>query len=66
MIVFGTSLQVAPFCAIPNLAPRLRARAHLALDDCLANAWSRAPSRGHRVSTATAGPAIAASGRLPR
>ena len=47
MIVFGTSLQVAPFCAIPNLAPRGCARVlvNLALDDCLANAWSRARSR---------------------
>ena len=47
VLVFGTSLQVAPFCAIPNLAPRGCARVlvNLSLDDCLANAWSRAPSR---------------------
>ncbi|CAH0369965.1 unnamed protein product [Pelagomonas calceolata] len=47
VLVFGTSLQVAPFCAIPNLAPRGCARVlvNLAIDDCLANAWSRAPSR---------------------
>lgn len=47
VLVFGTALQVAPFCAIPNLAPRGCARVlvNRCLDDCMHNEWSRPPTR---------------------
>jgi len=43
VLVFGTSLQVAPFCAIPNMAPRSAARVlvNLSLSDALSNPWSK-------------------------
>merc|ERR1712062_402788 len=39
----GTSLQVAPFCAVPNLAPRgsVRVLVNKVLSDCAQNDWSR-------------------------
>eukprot|EP01045_Picozoa_sp_COSAG04_P001033 COSAG04_NODE_31_length_35649_cov_21.693052_2_plen_390_part_00 len=42
VLVLGTSLQVAPFCALPNLAPRgsTRVLVSLKLADCLQNSWS--------------------------
>jgi len=37
VLVFGTSLQVYPFCAIPNLAPKgcVRVLINRSLDDCI-------------------------------
>uniref|UniRef100_A0A7S4JWF5 Deacetylase sirtuin-type domain-containing protein n=1 Tax=Odontella aurita TaxID=265563 RepID=A0A7S4JWF5_9STRA len=45
IIVMGTSLQVAPFCAVPNMAPRgcTRVLVNRYLDECLWNDFS--PSR---------------------
>jgi len=47
VMVFGTSLQVAPFCAIPNLAPRGASRVlvNRNLAHACSNSWSRAPRR---------------------
>lgn len=44
VMVFGTALQVAPFCAFPNLATRRAARVlvNVPLSDCLSNAWGGA------------------------
>jgi len=43
VLVLGTSLQVAPFCGLPNLAPRgcTRVLVNLDLADCLTNSWSQ-------------------------
>lgn len=45
LIVLGTSLQVAPVCGVPNMAPRGCARVlvNRSLADCAANAWSPRP-----------------------
>ena len=53
VLVLGTSLQVAPFCAVPNLAPASAARVlvNRNLQDCLINAWSPAPPDGPYGST---------------
>lgn len=42
ILVLGTSLQVAPFCALPNMAPRgcTRVLVNHPLSDCLSNAWT--------------------------
>lgn len=42
MLVLGTSLQVAPFCAVPNMAPRgcTRVLVNTPLVDCMTNNWS--------------------------
>ena len=44
-----TSIQVAPFCAFPNLAPRGCARVlvNKPLHHCLVNAWTPAPRSRH-------------------
>uniref|UniRef100_A0A7S2J0D6 Deacetylase sirtuin-type domain-containing protein n=1 Tax=Haptolina brevifila TaxID=156173 RepID=A0A7S2J0D6_9EUKA len=46
VLVMGTSLQVAPFCAIPNLAPAgcTRVLVNRCLADCCANTWSKSPA----------------------
>lgn len=43
VLVLGTSLQVAPFCALPNMVPRGAARVlvNRALSHCMQNNWSR-------------------------
>eukprot|EP01050_Picozoa_sp_SAG11_P004282 SAG11_NODE_269_length_11407_cov_13.825964_5_plen_698_part_00 len=43
VLVMGTSLQVAPFCALPNLAPAgsMRVLVNRCLADCLHNNWSK-------------------------
>jgi NAD-dependent SIR2 family protein deacetylase len=43
VLVFGTSLQVAPFCAIPNMAPKgcTRVLVNRCVQDCLRNDFSR-------------------------
>jgi len=43
IIVMGTSLQVAPICALPNLANSkcTRLLINSPLDDCLKNTWSK-------------------------
>lgn len=43
VLVVGTSLQVAPFCAVPNLAKKGCARVlvNACLQDCLTNGFSR-------------------------
>eukprot|EP00931_Biecheleriopsis_adriatica_P066360 TRINITY_DN40735_c0_g1_i1.p1 TRINITY_DN40735_c0_g1~~TRINITY_DN40735_c0_g1_i1.p1 ORF type:complete len:401 (-),score=65.65 TRINITY_DN40735_c0_g1_i1:47-1249(-) len=43
VIVFGTSLQVAPFCGVPNMAPKgcSRVLVNQRLDDCRVNNWSQ-------------------------
>jgi len=43
LLVFGTSLQVAPFCAVPNMAPHgcTRVLVNLCLSHCMVNAFSR-------------------------
>eukprot|EP00522_Entomoneis_paludosa_P018874 CAMPEP_0172442806 /NCGR_PEP_ID=MMETSP1065-20121228/3203_1 /TAXON_ID=265537 /ORGANISM="Amphiprora paludosa, Strain CCMP125" /LENGTH=383 /DNA_ID=CAMNT_0013192845 /DNA_START=244 /DNA_END=1395 /DNA_ORIENTATION=- len=45
LMVFGTSLQVAPFCAVPNLAPKgcTRVLVNRNLEECLENDFSRRP-----------------------
>lgn len=52
MLVIGTALQVAPFCAVPNLAPsgatRVLINSHLA--DVMSNHWSRSASSGADMS----------------
>merc|ERR1719265_815061 len=42
VLVMGTSLQVAPFCAVPNLAKKGCARVlvNACLEDCLSNNFS--------------------------
>lgn len=42
VMVLGTSLQVAPFCALPNLMPRgtTRVLVNTHLQDCFVNNWS--------------------------
>ncbi|CAJ1422433.1 unnamed protein product [Effrenium voratum] len=42
VLVMGTSLQVAPFCALPNLAEKAATRVlvNQNLEDCRFNAWS--------------------------
>jgi len=47
VLVFGTSLQVAPFCALPNMAPAGCARVLVTLDvtACLTNNWCPAQRR---------------------
>jgi len=49
VLVLGTSLQVAPFCALPNMAPSGCARVlvSLNLSDCLVNDWSPRRRCGH-------------------
>ena len=41
VLVFGTSLQVAPFCGVPNMAPRgcTRVLINRSLVDCTTNPW---------------------------
>lgn len=43
VIVMGTSLQVAPFCALPNLAPPTCQRVLInpSIKDCISNAWDK-------------------------
>jgi len=47
LMVFGTSLQVAPFCALPNMAPRgcTRVLVNMDLEVCMVNDWSRCRMR---------------------
>ncbi|CAD7937585.1 unnamed protein product [Amoebophrya sp. A25] len=47
IFVFGTSLQVSPFCAIPNLAAKncVRVLVNSPLQDCLENGWSKKKQR---------------------
>jgi len=47
LMVFGTSLQVAPFCGVPNMAPRGCARVlvNRSLADCMVNPWTPRPRR---------------------
>lgn len=62
VIVFGTSLQVAPFCALPNMAPRgcTRVLVNRELSACMVNAWSRRiPSGGYYNSYENFAPATA-------
>ena len=42
MLVVGTSLQVAPFCALPNMAPKgsTRVLVNRKLSDCVRNPYS--------------------------
>lgn len=51
LLVMGTSLQVAPFCAIPNLAPSNCARVlvNRDLEHSLTNSWS-IKQKSHRAS----------------
>ncbi|CAD7966364.1 unnamed protein product [Amoebophrya sp. A25] len=47
ILVMGTSLQVAPFCAIPNLAPPkhcARVLVNVPISTCLSNGWD--PPKG--------------------
>jgi len=46
MLVIGTALQVAPFCAVPNLAPSgaTRVLINRRLADVMSNDWSRSAS----------------------
>lgn len=55
LMVFGTSLQVAPFCALPNMAPRgcTRVLVNMDLQVCMVNDWS--PSRMHASPYADGG-----------
>eukprot|EP00581_Thalassiosira_minuscula_P007509 CAMPEP_0183710650 /NCGR_PEP_ID=MMETSP0737-20130205/6329_1 /TAXON_ID=385413 /ORGANISM="Thalassiosira miniscula, Strain CCMP1093" /LENGTH=424 /DNA_ID=CAMNT_0025938969 /DNA_START=370 /DNA_END=1644 /DNA_ORIENTATION=- len=48
LMVFGTSLQVAPFCGVPNMAPRGSARVLVNRDvgDCHFNSFSKQQRRG--------------------
>ena len=48
MLVIGTALQVAPFCAIPNLAPSgaTRVLINRCLGDAMSNDWSRSARSG--------------------
>ena len=48
VLVFGTALQVAPFCALPNLAPVgcTRVLVNRDLSHALRNAWSTPARRG--------------------
>lgn len=50
VLVMGTALQVAPFCAIPNLAPAssMRVLVNRRLADAMTNDWSRS----HRIASA--------------
>jgi len=50
MLVMGTALQVAPFCAVPNLAPvsSTRVLVNRRLADAMTNDWSRS----HRTASA--------------
>ena len=43
VVVMGTSLQVAPFCAVPNLGPPSAVRVLISLDiaECLQNGFSK-------------------------
>lgn len=47
VLVFGTSLQVAPFCGVPNMAPRgcTRVLINRSLADCTTNAWGECAPR---------------------
>lgn len=42
LVVLGTSLQVKPFCAVPNLAPKgcVRVLVNRDINVCLTNSWS--------------------------
>ena len=48
MLVIGTALQVAPFCAVPNLAPPCATRVLInrCLADVMTNDWSRSAPSG--------------------
>lgn len=48
LLVFGTSLQVAPFCAVPNMAPRgcTRVLVNRDLNACMTNSWSPTKQNG--------------------
>ena len=56
MLVFGTSLQVAPFCAIPNLAPKycVRVLVNRNLQDCKSNGFSIISKRTADTTATTA------------
>jgi len=43
LLVLGTSLQVAPFCALPNMAPKGCTRVLVCrpLSECMTNNWSK-------------------------
>ena len=59
LLVMGTSLQVAPFCALPNLAPpgSVRVLVNRSLADCLVNNWSPQSTRTSTyAATDLAGP----------
>mmetsp|Transcript_39112 Transcript_39112/g.126458 ORF Transcript_39112/g.126458 Transcript_39112/m.126458 type:complete len:384 (-) Transcript_39112:47-1198(-) len=47
MLVIGTALQVAPFCAVPNLAPSgaTRVLINRCLADAMRNDWSRSAAK---------------------
>ena len=55
MLVFGTSLQVAPFCAIPNLAPKycVRVLVNRNLQDCKSNGFSIISRTADTTATTT-------------
>lgn len=46
LLVMGTSLQVAPFCAVPNLAPKgcIRVLVNNRISHCLSNSFSKQQS----------------------
>lgn len=54
VLVMGTSLQVAPFCAIPNLAPTGCARVlvNCPTSACLTNAWGGTDNSKSKISMA--------------
>jgi NAD-dependent SIR2 family protein deacetylase len=43
VLVLGTSLQVAPFCALPNMVPTLctRVLVNFPISDCITNLWTK-------------------------
>ncbi|KAL7548405.1 hypothetical protein ACHAWF_011694 [Thalassiosira exigua] len=55
LLVFGTSLQVAPFCAVPNMAPRGSARVLVNRDVevCLSNSFSNRRSNSEGLCQVT-------------
>ena len=57
VLVFGTSLQVAPFCAVPNMAPKhcTRVLVSRCIQDCLHNDFEskRCNDNGGLVNTGT-------------
>ncbi|CAK9044722.1 NAD-dependent deacetylase sir2A (Silent information regulator sir2A) [Durusdinium trenchii] len=57
VLVMGTSLQVAPFCGLPNMAPKgaTRVLVNQHLEDCRFNSWSpkNLGLAGMRMATTT-------------